>query len=31
MTDISGFHRDTQALHAGRNPKDNFGVVNPPV
>ncbi|WP_231636215.1 hypothetical protein [Novosphingobium sp. ST904] len=31
MTDITGFKRDTQALHAGRDPKNNFGVVNPPV
>ncbi|SFG00347.1 cystathionine beta-lyase [Novosphingobium sp. CF614] len=31
MTDIRGFRRDTQALHAGRNPEANFGVVNPPV
>ena len=31
MTDIRGFRRETQALHAGRDPKANFGVVNPPV
>jgi len=31
MADLKGFHRDTQALHAGRNPEANFGVVNPPV
>ncbi|EIZ77886.1 cystathionine beta-lyase [Novosphingobium sp. Rr 2-17] len=31
MTDLKGFRRETQALHAGRDPKANFGVVNPPV
>jgi cystathionine beta-lyase len=31
MTDITGFRRETQALHAGRDPAANFGVVNPPV
>jgi len=31
MTDVTRFRRDTQALHAGRDPKANFGVVNPPV
>lgn len=23
--------KETRILHAGRNPKDNFGIVNPPV
>lgn len=23
--------KDTRLLHAGRNPRDNFGIVNPPV
>ncbi|NVK18184.1 MAG: cystathionine beta-lyase [Methylocystaceae bacterium] len=23
--------KDTQLLHAGRHPKDNYGIVNPPV
>jgi cystathionine beta-lyase len=31
MTDLSEFGRDTLALHAGRDPDGNHGVVNPPV
>jgi cystathionine beta-lyase len=31
MTDLSKFKRDTQVLHAGRDPDNNHGVVNPPV
>lgn len=31
MKDISQFSFDTQALHAGRDPDNNHGVVNPPV
>ncbi|MEA1648481.1 cystathionine beta-lyase [Nitrospirillum sp. BR 11164] len=31
MSNLSGFRRETQILHAGRDPKANHGVVNPPV
>lgn len=31
MTDIASFARETQILHAGRDPANNRGVVNPPV
>jgi cystathionine beta-lyase len=31
MIDLSEFKRDTLALHAGRDPDGNHGVVNPPV
>ncbi|HEY0316332.1 MAG TPA: PLP-dependent transferase, partial [Sphingomonas sp.] len=31
MADLSAFKRDTQILHAGRDPAANHGVVNPPV
>jgi len=31
MTDLDEFRRDTVALHAGRDPDGNHGVVNPPV
>jgi cystathionine beta-lyase len=31
MKDLSHLHRTTQALHAGRDPDNNEGVVNPPV
>lgn len=30
-SDLKRFGRGTQALHAGRDPAANFGVVNPPV
>jgi len=31
MLDLGAFRRDTQILHAGRDPAANHGVVNPPV
>jgi cystathionine beta-lyase len=31
MIDLAEFKRDTLALHAGRDPDGNHGVVNPPV
>jgi cystathionine beta-lyase len=31
MSDFKDFRRDTLALHAGRDPDANYGVVNPPV
>lgn len=31
MTDLEKLKRDTQLLHAGRDPDANHGVVNPPV
>lgn len=31
MKDLEKLKRDTQLLHAGRDPDANFGVVNPPV
>jgi cystathionine beta-lyase len=31
MSEFAGFHPDTLALHAGRDPDANHGVVNPPV
>ena len=31
MADFLNLQRDTQILHAGRDPDSNHGVVNPPV
>jgi len=31
MIDLNDYRRDTQILHAGRDPDANHGVVNPPV
>src|SRR5579859_8002038 len=31
MLDLTELRRDTVALHAGRDPDGNHGVVNPPV
>lgn len=31
MKDITSYSMETQALHAGRDPDNNHGVVNPPV
>lgn len=31
VSDKETQHDDTRAVHAGRAPQDNFGVVNPPV